>query len=240
MGVIQAITEFLPVSSSGHLFFASSIMQLNFSLLLLMYLHFATLIAIVIFFRKDIVKYLLNKKIISLVALTTVTTLIIAKFITDIEFLLQNKYIVSIAFLSSGIMLLTTKKHSGSRDISVLDWRDFFFLGVIQGVAIIPGLSRSGATISLLLNRKIKKNDAFKISFLALIPTIIIALIYQTRFQLQSTHVDFNFYAISFFSALIFGVFALKLLNKFVKKNKLHLFSYYCFLMSLLTLLVTR
>lgn len=243
LGLVQGLTEFLPVSSSGHLVLLQRILEMNRHRLFdIVFLHLATALALAVFFFGDIVKAVRNPK--------TVFQILIVTFITGLIAILGKDYFVglfssvgavALSLLITGIILICTRGFlKYSRGIKDINLKDVLILGLSQGIAVIPGISRSGITISALLFRKIDKDSAFKFSFLAAIPAIFGAFILEAR------ELDFNLSLISleliagFVSAFISGLFSLYILRIILKQAKFFYFGYYCILVSVLSWLFLR
>ncbi len=255
LGVIQGLTEFLPVSSSGHLaalqnlLFKDLLFFQKYSLSFDVALHFATLIVIIVFFRKQLLKLIISTRFIFrrtksledkesfnkilFIIIGSIPTAIIGLVIKEfIEEVIFNRiiYIGLFLLVTGGLMLLPylRKNQDPHRKLNLFD---AIIIGVIQGFAVIPGISRSGSTISGGLLRGLDKTEAFEFSFLLSIPAIAGATLL--------TVLDINFQEITNEAILIFltgmaagvgaGFLGVSLLSKVVKKNKLNIFSYYCF-----------
>ena len=152
LGIVQGITEFFPVSSSAHLVILQRILGITQEgLALSIVLHLGTALALVVFFFKDIIEALRNRAILLLIIIATIITGIIGLTGKDFfERIFSSTRLVAFALIFTGLILIFSKKFSsGKRDI--LDIKDASFLGLAQGLAIIPGISRSGVTICTLL-----------------------------------------------------------------------------------------
>jgi undecaprenyl-diphosphatase len=229
LGIVQGLTEFLPVSSSGHLVVFQKILGISSGLVELeIVLHLGTLLSILIFLFKDIFKALTDKKSIFLILIVTAITGAIGVLGKDFfEGLFSSVKAVSFSLVFTGIILLATRNfQAGSR--KVLNVKDALILGITQAIAIVPGVSRSGMTISTLLLRKTEKLTAFTFSFLVSIPVIFGAAILKAKdigfvFKGQTLNLLSGF-AASFFS----GLLAMFLLKKILHKAKFYYFGYYC------------
>jgi undecaprenyl-diphosphatase len=249
LGVVQGLTEWLPVSSTGHLKILEHLFSLDVPMLFDITLHFGTLIVVLTFFRKDIklvLKALANMdfktehgRLIPLIIVGTVPTAVIGWFFS--EFLidvLQNLSIIAIAFMACGVFLYIAKTRIG--EINTIGFREAFLIGVAQGFAVVPGLSRSGLTISTALLLGIKREKAFRFSFLLSVPTIMgaLALTLHREFSiLAASNMGFAEVAVGTFTASFVGFLALKLLWKVLAKGKLHIFAFYCWALGLTVLL---
>ena len=234
LGLVQGLTEFLPVSSSGHLV----ILQHYFSLdnnccLVNLTLHAGTLLAVILFFFKDIRELLRKEKLKLLIFIAAATVITGVCGIAGNDFfktLFGSAGLVCVMLIINGIVLLFTRKFlNGKRKFSDLNIIDALWLGISQSLAIIPGISRSGLTISALLARGVKKESAFRFSFLASIPVILGALIFELK-DLTFSTLDIPVYPLltGVVTAFISGLFALKILSIVIRRAKLPFFGYYC------------
>lgn len=239
LGLLQGITEFLPVSSSGHLVIAQSIIP-GFSqpgILFDVILHFATLLAVVFYFRKKITQYL-NLKFIYILILGTLPAVVVGlTFKSEIEILFKSVRMVGFALLATGILnILTDKIHTENTKITPLN---SLIIGVFQAIAIIPGISRSGSTIFAGVTQKIKKENAAEFSFILSIPAIMGANLLEITTSFQSgSVVNIWYLMIGFMAAFLSGIWAIRLVFKIIQKSRFEYFAYYCFILGILVLLV--
>jgi len=250
LGIVQGLTEFLPISSSGHLVVLQNYLGFKEPLLLFdLILHGATLAAVIVYFRKELWKMILSiltwkkrgeyeiqgRKIFYLIIIGTIPTGLIGLiFKKNIEPLFANVTFTSLMFLFTGSFLWIgerrAKSNKGIKEVKIID---ALLIGIMQGIAILPGVSRSGMTISTGLLRKMNKEFAFEFSFLLSIPAIAGALILEIKESMVEKTIPENFLPwiggalISF----IVGYISLTFLKKFVLKKKLFLFSYYCWIL---------
>jgi undecaprenyl-diphosphatase len=240
LGIIQGLTEFLPVSSSAHLVIAQDFFQIKENQILLdIVLHLGTLLALIVFLFKDILR-LLNIRIASYILLATALTaavVILGKEFFESMFLSAGS--VALPLFITGIILLAAQRFGkGRRSFSDLKLKDGFWLGIVQGLAVIPGLSRSGTTISALLFRGIEREAAFKFSFLASIPVILGALVFKLNEFSQVNLGELRYMSFGFGAAFLSGLLALKILLGIIRRGRWHLFGYYCLALSLVLLLI--
>ena len=140
----------------------------------------------------------------------------------------------SLPLLITGLILLTTKRFThGERRLPNLKVMDALWLGVTQGFSVIPGLSRSGLTISTLLFRRVERETAFKFSFLASILAILGALFFKISGFSQLSPWEFRPMVFGFFASFFSGLLALKILLIFLRRSQLYLFGYYCLILAL-------
>ncbi|MDP3882809.1 MAG: undecaprenyl-diphosphatase UppP [Candidatus Staskawiczbacteria bacterium] len=244
LGAVQGITEFLPVSSSGHLVLMQKILGIKeppifFDTLI----HFATLLAVVYYLRKEIfsiikgIKQKENQKLVVLIALATVPAVVVGFLLKDkIEGIFNSLDLLSITFLLTALILYATKFLKNSqKELKNANWKDSLFVGIFQALAILPGVSRSGSTISAGLFLGLKREDAFKFSFLLAIPVIFGAMVLQI-FDFKTGNLNGGFLVnfTGFLTAVIFGFLSLKILEKIAVRGKLHYFAYYCLALALI------
>ena len=241
LGAIQGVTEFLPVSSSAHLIIMQKLLGINGNeLALSIILHLGTSLALVIFFFKDILKLLRNLRLLLLIIVVTVITGIIGVSGKDFfEGLFTSTNLVAIALIFTGIILILTKKFMDAKRDN-LGLKDAFILGITQGLAIIPGISRSGITISTLLSRKINRETSFRFSFLASIPAVFGAVILEAKKITFACNVDIKNFIVGFIFSLLTGILSLRLLKIVLAKAKFHYFGYYCIFIAIVTLLFLK
>ncbi|MEM2430424.1 MAG: undecaprenyl-diphosphate phosphatase [Candidatus Bathyarchaeia archaeon] len=243
LGIIQGLTEWLPVSSTGHLKIIEVFLGLSPPVLFDIALHLGTLIVTIFYFRYETWKifvtfvkldfkskegYLALRIIAGLIP-TAIIGLFILKFLENV---FQESILLAIAFVSSGLVIYFSK--IGKHTKNYVDFKSAIIIGVAQGLSIIPGLSRSGLTISVALILGINYEEAFKFSFLLSIPAILGALIvtmyYQTN-ALLTAGIDPLSLLIGSFVAMLLGYFSLKILHKFL--YKFHLFAFYSLFLGL-------
>lgn len=178
LGIVQGITEFLPISSSGHLVLTEKIMGLTDTDLLSYYsfLHVGTLISVFIVMRKEIVSILRNifGKMTWLLLLSTVPAIIFALLFKEVIEKSFGGATLGIEFVFSGFVLLAALLvKEGDKTIDQISWGDSLAAGVGQAVAILPAVTRSGTSMAALLMRKVKREDAIRFAFLMSIPAIL-------------------------------------------------------------------
>ncbi len=240
LGVIQGLTEWLPISSTGHLKLAERTLNLTLPALFDVVLHLGTLTVVVAFFSSDIQKILsalkhLNfksdyGKFIPLIIVGTIPTIIIGlAFHVFLEDVFGEILFIASAFIVCGAMLCLARSGK-ERAVEIVFWQAFL-IGVAQGISVVPGLSRSGLTITAALLLGIKRDKAFKFSFLLSIPAIIgaLALTLSEQFNVLAAS-SFGFAEVAFGTvvAMVVGYLALKLLWKTIAGRKFHLFAFYC------------
>lgn len=239
LGLLQGLTEFLPVSSSGHLVIAQHFFNLLTPPVLFdVLLHLATALAIIIVLWRQLLS--LDKKTIGFILLASLPAGIIGVLLnSSIETLFSSVKLVAAALLVTALLLFLTRYFFSQASHTRLTWKNTLLIGLFQALAIIPGLSRSGSTISAGIFAKLKPELIFNFSFLLALPAIFGAVLLQLK--------DLNFAGswldlpllIGFITAFISGLFSLKLLKKFVSQGKFSFFAYYCLALGLTLLVFT-
>lgn len=245
LSIVQGITEFLPISSSGHLVFIPAL--LNFTtkptILFDITLHLGTLFAVVLFLWKDIVQILvgifqgkkeywtLTFKIIVAVLPAAIVGILMKQF-QIIDILFENPLYVGFAYFGTALILfLTLFLKDKGKTMLTITWLDSLTIGLLQACALVPGFSRSGFTLVGALLVGMKKKEAFRFSFLIAIPAILGAFL----LKLPNTTIESGLflYVMGLIISMIVGFFALYLLKQVVKKSKLYWFALYCFLLAI-------
>ncbi len=251
LGLIQGVTEFFPISSSGHLELFSHISDIATKdpLLLFITVHFATALSTIIIYHQRIKHILLglicykNKTDIAFICkliISSIPTIVIyGLFSNHIDLLFINSVnLVCVMLIMTGLILIATNLVKTSNN--EIGFSHAILMGCAQALAIIPGISRSGSTIATALYCKVKRDQAAEFSFLmALIPIIGGALIKIVEFSTTNPSYDIEIQGliIAFFSAFLSGLFACKYMIIIVQKNTLNYFGYYCIGIGILFLL---
>jgi len=247
LAIVQGLTEFLPISSSGHLVIFQKIFGLAPPVLFDILVHVGTLGAIIFFFREDLVKILqgISKRekdswhIFWLVVIGTIPAIIIGLFLQrDITQIFDSLKLVGVALLiTSGLLISTRWFKLLNRQFNQLNWKDALIVGLFQALAILPGVSRSGSTIVAGLSRKMNRETAFQFSFLLAIPAILGALTLQIPELINSQFNYLNQAIGGMVIAGIVGYFSLVILKRFLVKSQLWIFGIYCFLLGTIILI---
>ncbi len=245
-GIIQGVTEFLPISSSGHIvllekisgFSPQNLAQLQIAL------HLGTLFSIMIYYFKDIKDIFLNTKansqFLSLIAVGTLPLVLCYLFFYDFFKNIHNNLelsfqVASYSFLATGIILLMTKYiKPNTKKITV---GIVIVIGVMQCIAILPGISRSGMTIATALLLGVNSSNAAKFSFFLAIPAIMGVSILEFKDIFQSQEV-LAFPFLAFLTSLVVGYICLRMLIFITRDGKLWYFSIYCFIIGILSILI--
>ena len=254
LGVLQGIAEFLPISSSGHLAVAKELLHLrDVPMFYDIILHIATLLAIFIVYWKTIwrlittaVRFIFRKtdasdkndlNFIAAVLIATCFTAVIGFALKDLVENLPVK-IISLLFIVTGILLLVCDKFAENKTAvasvavenknTTIKLRSAVIVGIVQGLAVFPGISRSGSTISAGLLCGIRRSRIAEFSFILSIPSILGAFILDlVGSRTVPLNVGLGELAVGFIAALLTGIISLKLLTKLLQKAKLKVFSFY-------------
>lgn len=238
IGFVQGITEFLPVSSSGHIVLFGSLFEMDNLLLLSVVAHIGTLFAVIFCYRqriKELIRKPFNATNLNLVLATIPTVIVVLLFNDFLEKNFSNSVLVW-GFLASAVLLMIAdfKKNN----IKPVDKKHALYMGIAQSLAILPGISRSGTTLVAGLLTGVEKQQALDFSFLMSIPVILASAVYETikLFSCQVT-VDWAGVIVVIITAFVSGILSIKIMLKLVKKNRLIYFSFYLILLSLVVLL---
>lgn len=241
LGIVQGLTEFLPVSSTGHIILFSRFLNIKEPPIFYdLTLHLGTLIALFIFFYPFIIKNLKNIKLIFLILISTITTgIFYILFKESLESLFSNfKYIPFFFLITSFYLFFFYFKNKRLKTIKEITIFDSIIIGLSQGFAIIPGISRSGFTFITSLLLGIKEEDAFKYSFILSIPSILGASIlkyfdYVKGGEIFSSKIFFS----GFFTSLIFGIIAIFIFKNSILKRNFRVYSIYLIIISIIILI---
>lgn len=256
LGLFQGFTEPIPISSSGHLVFAQhflglEIEGLSFELLV----NAASLIAVLIIYRKDLVRLTVNgvryistkdkqsksdfRFIIYLIIATIPAGVIVVLFDDIISEHLKHIRVTAITLIITGLALWMIRNLRGRKNDGDLTIKDALIVGFAQAVALIPGISRSGATIVAAMALGMKQETALRFSFLLFIPVSFGGMILSITDLMSDPNMDTLLipYIIAFIASLITSYFSLKWFMNIMAKGNLKYFSFYCFIVGILVFL---
>lgn len=253
LGIIQGITEFLPVSSSGHLAIAQHFMTTSEEpLLMSILLHFATLVAVVICFRKDvwgiIKEFFLcirdifkgqfswkeanqHRRMLILLIIATLPLLVVLPVKGFVESLSSNIFIVGLCLAGTGILLFISDRIASraTRSGDKATVKDAVIIGCAQACATLPGLSRSGSTISTSLILGLEREYAVSFSFIMSLPAVLGATLLQVMDAAEAGVTFEMSYLVGMVVAFAVGIASIKLVKWLVRSDRFGKFSYYCF-----------
>ncbi|MEW5692969.1 MAG: undecaprenyl-diphosphate phosphatase [Candidatus Hydrogenedentota bacterium] len=251
LGIIQGVTEFLPVSSDGHLAFLERLMpgitefSCEMKLFINVSLHFATLLAVILFFRNKLIAIIKERDYlyILLVLFACIPTGIIGLALKNyVEEKMNDKMMISLFFCITGLVLYITRIRQ-----TILKRRPNYFIafiaGIFQGIAVLPGISRSAMTISCLLLFGINEKEAGDFSFIMSIPAVSGAVLVESRYILSWNPFEVTpFLGLTIFAgmvvAFISGFFSLKFLYRILEDKIWYKFSYYLFIIAAINAIV--
>jgi undecaprenyl-diphosphatase len=251
LGLVQGLTEFLPVSSSGHLELVKAIQNQDLSgessMFMTVLLHFATALSTVIVFRKDIFEIIKGlfafKNNDSLqfslkIVLSMIPAAIVGVFFDDIiEGLFDGKIALvgSMLILTGLLLFVANKAKTTSAGVS---FPNALIIGIAQAIAILPGISRSGATIATSVLLGVDREKSARFSFLMVVPLIFgkIAKDLLSSDEITTVGISNTTIIAGFIMALVTGIIACTWMIKIVKRSKLSYFAYYCFVVGIVAL----
>ena len=274
LGLIQGITEFLPVSSSGHLAIFQYIFKVNTDtgMLFEVMLHLGTLISVCIVFWKDIRKLFIEgihilvdafvnlkikftksyekyrrivtnayRKFVLLILSTSVPTALIGLILNNVMEAATNSLLVpGICLIINAIILLVVGSlPGGKKKVKKTSYKEAAVIGVAQGLAVMPGISRSGSTISACLGLGFDRSFAVKYSFIASLPAIIGANLLELRHlgEAVSSGGEILYYVVGMIVAGIAGYICIRLMMRVVSEKKFSYFAYYCAIVGVISLI---
>lgn len=261
LGLVQGLTEFLPISSSGHLVLGKALLGIaEQGIVFEIFVHFGTLLAVLTAFRKDVWDLIVsffslfsksgfaggishkyesdkNFRLLLFIILGTIPAVIVGLLLEDyIDTAFSNSRFVGVTLIITALLLLLTlipKKET--KDLSL---KNTFIMGIAQAFAIFPGISRSGSTISIGIFQNVSGKDAARFSFLLAIPAILGATILKLPDLFEAgINKDFLFaLVIGTIVSYVSGYIAIETLLKIVQKGKLYLFAPYCIILGIIAL----
>lgn len=243
LGIIQGLTEFLPISSSGHLMLFENIFGIESSLFFNLLLHVASLMAVIIVLWGRVVKIVKNPfgKEMKMIVIATIPTVILALIVEIfIDNYLLNLF-VGFGFLISSILIFVTSflQRKSINLNSCLTNKKAFVVGLVQGFAVLPGISRSGSTICAGLLQKVDREQSAEFSFILSIPIIIGGMLFEIfkGYKNGFGNVEFLPCFVGFLASFIVALLSIKLMMKIVRKGNWFWFSLYLAFVSVFTLL---
>jgi len=252
LGLLQGVTEFLPVSSSGHLVIAQSLIK-DFhqpGILFDVILHFATFMAVIVYFWKRIkillkgflgifvpglrVTYFDNKTYIWGIFWASIPTGVIGLYLNHkAETLFSSTTMVGYSLLLTSLILFFSDKKNPSGSLTL---GKSFLVGIVQGLAVIPGISRSGSTIASLIYMNVKREEAAEFSFLMALPAVLGATILQIKDLPVLDYTLVTNYSSGMIAAFLAGLFSIHTLLLFIKKASLKIFALYCLIIGIISI----
>ncbi len=240
LGLVQGLTEFLPVSSSGHLVLLSRYFGINDSLFVSIILHLATLLSVVVALRKEIfalVRHPFSQDAMKIYIATIPTCIIVLVLLPFINASFEGS-LLPICFLITAGLLFYSSRKSQKKCSRELSNKQALIMGIAQGFATFPGISRSGATISAGLISGADKSKAAKFSFLMSVPIIILSLVMEIGkicICHETISVNMVGLVLAFLVAFVSGLLSIKLMLKITEKANFKWFSLYLIVISILS-----
>lgn len=244
LGIVQGLTEFLPVSSSGHLVLLDKLFNVetgNFIFVSIL-LHVATLFSVVILYRKqlfNLIRHPFQKYNYCIIVSTFFTGVVFLAFKSFFEQSFQGT-LLPVCFMTTAIFLVILYFKTQNKKLAYLSltYPKASAIGLMQGVAVLPGISRSGSTIFAGVMLGLDSESATEYSFMLSIPIILLSLIYEIYQCTQQSVVLYSGSVvnmiIAFLLAFIFGILAIKLMKKFAKTKRYYIFSIYLAILAIL------
>ena len=267
LGFIQGVAEFLPISSSGHLSVFQNLLGLQYAeaehLFFDVLLHFGTLCAVVFYYREDLrrmctetVSFISGRgktsaeggrmtpgvRTVAFVIVGTLPLILVVPFYDYIENLYYNTTFIGFALLiTGGLLFCSDKLTRGKKSEKTFTVVDALIIGFAQMIAVIPGLSRSGTTVTVALTRGLERDFAVRFSFLLSIPAVLGSFLLSVvkAFKSGINWSAVPVYLIGMVVAAVVGYFAIKLMRYLVNKSGLGKFSYYCWAAGIITLILS-
>lgn len=244
LSLIQGITEFLPVSSSSHLIIISKYLNFdNQSLSIDVSLHIGSFIAVIFYFKKDILNFVENKIIFSKILISSIPVMIVGFLLVETGIIekIRNLNIIAFTTIIFGIFLYISDKFKLDKNIrNNFTLKSALFIGFFQILSLVPGVSRSGIAITAARLLNFKRVDAGKISFLISIPILGAVSFFGIKNLIISE--DLNFTYVNLFSIIVsffFSFITIKYFLKYINKFNLNVFVYYRIILGLLLLILT-
>ena len=243
LGALQGLCEFLPISSSGHIVLFSKIFGIEETLFVSIVLHMATLLSIVIVFWHD-VKYLIchpfSEQAMKIYVATLPTCLIVLVLMPVVNSSFSGNGLF-VCFLLSALLLMLADHFVKKKKEENFSFKHAFIMGVAQGFAVFPGLSRSGTTIAIGLINNAKRQDCAKFSFLMSLPVILLSMvleIFKICFYGEKIDVNWVGLGLSFIFAFIIGILSIKAMISLTQKVNFKWFALYLILVSIICIII--
>lgn len=237
LGVIQGLTEFLPVSSSGHLVLLQKFLGFDEPPIFFdVMVHLGTLLAVILFFGREMLRDVREAGVVGRLVVGTLPVAVVGLLVQPfVKIIFNSLLVVGFSYFFTAALLLVSRKFSGQKDFRVLNLWPTLTVGLFQAVAILPGVSRSGATIVGGLSQDLSRDAAFKFSFYLSLPAILGAMVLQLKDLSTINFLPQGF--LGMLTAAFVGYFSLKILRRVLTSNKLYYFSFYCLLLGVTALI---
>ena len=241
LSFIQGVTEFLPVSSSSHLIIISKFVDFqNQNLSIDVSLHIGSFLAVVVYFYKDILNFFKNKELFLKILIASIPTILVGYVLVHTGFInvLRSVEIIGWTTVIFGLFLYFSDKFNLDKNIDInFNYKSAIIIGFFQILSLVPGVSRSGITITAARLLKFKRYDSAKISFLLSLPTLGAVSIFGLTNLILSKNIEYsllNF--ISIFLSFIFSYITIRFFLIYIKKFSLNLFVFYRLVLGIIIL----
>ena len=243
LSFVQGITEFLPVSSSSHLILFSKFVDFrNQGLSIDVSLHIGSFIAVLTFFYKDIFNFIENRELFIKITISSIPVILIGYILVQTNFIDELRNIKIIAWMTVifGILLYISDKFKLEKEIKTsFNLKVALIIGCFQAISLIPGVSRSGITITAARLLNFKRFDSAKISFLLSIPTLAAVSIYGLNNVIKTENLNFSIINLSsIFLSFLFSFFTIKFFLKYIQKFNLNLIVAYRIILGIILLYI--
>ena len=243
LSLIQGVTEFLPISSSSHLIIFSENFKINNQNLEIdISLHIGSFLAVITFFREDILNFIKKKYLFFKIIIGSIPIMIVGYILVKLNLIdqLRNIKIIGWTTLIFGLLLFVSDKFAIEKEFeSNFTFKSAIFIGFLQILSLVPGVSRSGITITGARILKFKRYDAAKISFLLSIPTLAAVSFFGLNNLIESKSFNFSFLMIfSIVASFIFSYITIKYFLKYIKNFSLNIFVIYRIILGIILLLI--
>ncbi len=232
LSIIQGVTEFLPISSSSHLILVSEFLEFeNQKLEVDVSLHIGSFFAVIVYFRKDILNFFINKDLLLKIIISSIPVMIFGYFLIELNLIDHIRNIKTIGWTTFifGIFLYISDKFDLKNKVeNNFTYKSAIIIGLFQILSLIPGVSRSGITISAARILKFQRFDSAKISFLLSIPTLSAVTLFGLNNIIDSGNVNFSILnLISITLSFFFSFITIKYFLKYIKNFSLNIFVFY-------------
>lgn len=248
LGIVQGVSEFLPISSSGHLIIFKEFFNLDADIVFDVFLHLATFLAILIFYYKDILNLIIaffgkkdkNHTVFKII-IASLPAIVAGLLLGDYLELFRSPHVVATTLILVAIFMYFADKKRKSENFVVkknISYKDAFLIGLSQSLALIPGTSRSGITLATSFILGEKKEEAIKFSFLIALPAIFGAFLLEfLKLPDKSILLSYN-YTIAFLFSLLTGIFSIKLLVNLLNRYSFTPFIIYRIILALVVIIL--
>ena len=243
LSLVQGITEFLPISSSSHLILTSKYLNFNNqSLTIDVSLHIGSFLAVIFYFKKDLFNFIKTKDLLFKIIFASLPVMFVGFVLVKFNLIeyIRNIKVIGWMTIIFGILLYLSDKFKDNKNINNnFNYKSALFIGILQVFSLIPGVSRSGITITAGRFLEFKRVEAVKISFLLSIPTLAAVSFYGINELFKSENLQFSLLSIlSVILSFLFSLITIKYFLKYIEKFNLNIFVFYRIFLGLLILIV--